>query len=117
MSEDEAPVRIKYPLPCGCAGPLHISKCEQHQQEDLKRLRRQLGIEGPEFTAEQRWLLRNAFWRMFNHGTGNNTASAQCEVQALDMFMGGRRIEAWKTPVTPVPRKPGDPLDAARENT
>ena len=48
-------------------------------------------------TANRRWMLGNAFWRMFEHGRKNNTVSAQCEVQALDMFLDGQDMPAWKT--------------------
>ena len=38
---------VKYPLPCGCAGPKFVSKCEAHKNEDIaahRSLMRGLGI-------------------------------------------------------------------------
>jgi len=42
--------------------------------------------------------LSNAFWRMFRHGVDGNRVSAQCEVQALGMFLRGVDIPAWRLP-------------------
>ena len=53
-------------------------------------------------TSDRKWKLRNAFWRMYNHGKNDNPVSAQCEVQALDMFFAGDAINAWTTTVVPL---------------
>lgn len=35
---------VKYPLPCGCAGPKYISMCELHQQLEREAHARKLGL-------------------------------------------------------------------------
>lgn len=34
---------VKYPLPCGCAGPKYISMCDAHQLAAREDHQRQLG--------------------------------------------------------------------------
>jgi hypothetical protein len=53
-------------------------------------------------TADRKWKIRNAFWRMYNFGKADNPVSAQCEVQALDMFFAGASVDTWKTSVVPL---------------
>jgi hypothetical protein len=50
-------------------------------------------------TKNHEWMLTNAFYRMYNHGKNDNPVSAQCEVQALGMFLRGDEMSAWKTSV------------------
>jgi hypothetical protein len=49
-------------------------------------------------SGEAAWMLENAMWRMFEHGKNKNTVSAQCEVQALGMFLKGEDIPSWHSP-------------------
>jgi hypothetical protein len=54
VSDQYDPVApIKYPLACGCAGPKYISKCCVHQDEDIVRQRRLLGIRDPGAIARE----------------------------------------------------------------
>lgn len=40
----DVPVKIKYPLPCGCAGLNFISQCKAHQMESIDDDARRMGI-------------------------------------------------------------------------
>lgn len=37
-------VKIKYPLPCGCAGPKYVSLCPTHQVLERERHATALGV-------------------------------------------------------------------------
>ena len=55
---------------------------------------------------DMEWMLTNAFYRMYNHGKNDNPVSAQCEVQALGMYLRGNDMPAWKTSVVNKPVQP-----------
>jgi hypothetical protein len=38
-------VAIKYPLPCGCAGPKYISMCDAHKNEAIAKHREMMGLD------------------------------------------------------------------------
>lgn len=38
---------VRYPLPCGCAGPKYLSLCDEHKLAAMNRHRRLMGMTEP----------------------------------------------------------------------